>query len=89
MKLEELSAAGYQFDPKLMWKLFVFGAAVAHRRCAEVSDVLGWHLEADGRHFCDGVSLAEVLGPMREQLRFSGCWRRKSEPRVCQGKPLE
>lgn len=80
-----LGAAGYQFDPQLMWKLFVLGATVAQQRCTEFNDLLGWKLVDPQRHTnrCGDVeALKAALAPLRLKVK-NACWLRENKLRDC------
>lgn len=76
---EQLAAAGYSFDPKQMWQLFVFGAGVGQQRCKELQKTLGWHLEG----WCGGAEeLRQALSPIRKRAELQ-CWDRDLSLKVC------
>jgi len=75
VSLQSLGAAGYEFNPKEMWQLFVLGAATAHQRCAQLDDVLGWHLGS----WCGTVdTLRNELSPIRKRAE-KFCWTKDSK----------
>jgi len=75
VSLQSLGAAGYEFDPKAMWQLFVMGAATAHQRCTQLDDVLGWHLGP----WCGTVdTLRQELAPIRKRAE-KYCWTKDTK----------
>lgn len=79
-----LAAVGYQFDPRAMWKLFQFGAAVAQSRCEDVNEVLGWSLPADSANGrADEATLRQALSELHAQIQARGCFELKDELQTC------
>lgn len=76
---EDLFAPGYAFEPKTMWKLFVFGAAVMQERCREANGTLGWHI---GRWCGTAQDLKTELSPARKRAELH-CWNKKPDNRLC------
>src|SRR5581483_4206797 len=73
----DFSARGYSFDPKTMWNIFVLGAAQAQQRCAEVREVLGWHID------CDGNDFRSTLEDLHASLSRAGCYRKALQVTNC------
>lgn len=85
-----LAAVGYEFNPEAMWKLFMFGAAVAQQRCTDVNAVMGWHLPANNPLGCaDENELQRAIARTELRLRTQGCFLKRTDLKTCSDKDLE
>ncbi|HXX67846.1 MAG TPA: patatin-like phospholipase family protein [Polyangiaceae bacterium] len=77
-----LNAAGYSFNPEVMFRQFALGAATVLERCEEIATSLGWLPDTD--FACEKPDdLMKELDDLRAKLTAEGCYQKSSALRIC------